>query len=319
MVTVAYLFAGQGSQAVGMGKDLVAEFPRARELFEKAGAILGFDLARVCFEGPAEELNRTDRCQPALLVHGLACLEVARKKGLPEADAAAGLSLGEYTAHVYSGSFSFEDGVRLLQKRGQFMQEACDRTPSGMVSILGLGRDKVDEAVRGQGDVGVANLNSPGQIVISGENAALERATARCKELGAKRAIPLKVAGAYHSVVMKPAQEKMQRELAQVHIARPRIPVWVATEWPHRRPVRRALRWDGLFPTRLPGPEALAELTGEIRASRPAADPFDVIVDLPPGDDLGPWAQAGATWAVTDFGIQPTQAEVREVIDAGPG
>jgi len=226
MVTVAYLFAGQGSQAVGMGKDLVAEFPRARELFEKAGAILGFDLARVCFEGPAEELNRTDRCQPALLVHGLACLEVARKKGLPEADAAAGLSLGEYTAHVYSGSFSFEDGVRLLQKRGQFMQEACDRTPSGMVSILGLGRDKVDEAVRGQGDVGVANLNSPGQIVISGENAALERATARCKELGAKRAIPLKVAGAYHSVVMKPAQEKMQRELAQVHIARPRIPVW---------------------------------------------------------------------------------------------
>jgi len=226
MVSVGYLFAGQGAQAVGMGKDLVAAFPKAKELFERAGAILGFDLARVCFEGPVEELNRTDRCQPALLVHGLACLEVARAKGLAEGEAAAGLSLGEYTAHVYAGSLTFEDGVRLLQKRGQFMQEACDRTPSGMVSILGLDREKVAQAVQGQGDVSVANLNAPGQIVISGENAALERAVAKCKELGAKRAIPLKVAGAYHSVVMKPAQEKMQAELAAVAISRPRIPVY---------------------------------------------------------------------------------------------
>jgi [acyl-carrier-protein] S-malonyltransferase len=226
MVSVAYLFAGQGAQAVGMGRDLTAAFPEAKALFDRAGSILGFDLAKVCFEGPAEELNRTDRCQPALLVHGLACLEVAKKKGLPEAGAAAGLSLGEYTAHVFAGSLTFEDGVRLLQKRGRFMQEACDRTPSGMVSILGLDRDKVTQAVTGQGDVGIANLNSPGQIVISGENAALERATARCKELGAKRAIPLKVAGAYHSVVMKSAQEKMKTELAGVRIARPRIPVY---------------------------------------------------------------------------------------------
>jgi alkanesulfonate monooxygenase SsuD/methylene tetrahydromethanopterin reductase-like flavin-dependent oxidoreductase (luciferase family) len=108
-------------------------------------------------------------------------------------------------------------------------------------------------------------------------------------------------------------------EFQPVPVQRPRIPVWVAAEWPHRRPVRRALRWDGLFHTRVPGPEALAELTGEIRASRPAADPFDVIVDIPPGEDPAPWARAGATWAVTDFGIQPTQAEVREVIDTGPG
>ena len=226
MVTTAYLFAGQGAQAVGMGKDLVAAFPKTRELYDRATAILGFDLAKVCFEGPAEELNRTDRCQPALLVHGLACLEVAKAKGLPEGEAAAGLSLGEYTAHVYAGSLTFEDGVRLLQKRGRAMQEACDRTPSGMVSILGLERARVAEAVQGQGDVGIANLNGPGQIVISGENAALEKAVAKCKELGAKRAIPLKVAGAYHSVVMKPAQEQMQAELAAVTIARPRIPVY---------------------------------------------------------------------------------------------
>ncbi|HYE98703.1 MAG TPA: ACP S-malonyltransferase [Planctomycetota bacterium] len=225
-MNVAYLFAGQGAQKVGMGKDLAEAFPKTRELFERASGILGFDLARVCFEGPAEELNRTDRCQPALLVHGIACLEVARAKGFPEAEAAAGLSLGEYTAHVYAGSLTFEDGVKLLQKRGRFMQEACDATPSGMVSILGLEREKVAQAVEGQGDVGVANLNCPGQIVISGEAKALERATARAKELGAKRAIPLKVAGAYHSVVMKPAQEKMKAELAAVRIAKPRIPVY---------------------------------------------------------------------------------------------
>jgi [acyl-carrier-protein] S-malonyltransferase len=209
-----------------MGKDLAAAFPKAKELFARASAILGFDLARVCFEGPAEELNRTDRCQPALLVHGIACLEVAGQKGLPAGEAAAGLSLGEYTAHVYAGSLSFEDGVRLLQKRGTFMQEACDRTPSGMVSILGLDREKCAQACQGQGDVGVANLNAPGQIVLSGENAALERAVAKAKELGAKRAIPLKVAGAYHSVVMKSAQEQMQKELAAVTISRPRIPVY---------------------------------------------------------------------------------------------
>jgi len=226
VVGVAYLFAGQGAQSVGMGKDLVEEFPKAKALFDRASAILGFDLARVCFEGPAEELNRTDRCQPALLVHGIACLEVAAKKGLPPAEAAAGLSLGEYTAHVYAGSLTFEDGVQLLRKRGQYMQEACDRTPSGMVSILGLDRDKCRQACEGQGDVGVANLNAPGQIVLSGENASLERAVARAKELGAKRAIPLKVAGAYHSVVMKPAQERMQKELAAVTISRPRIPVY---------------------------------------------------------------------------------------------
>jgi [acyl-carrier-protein] S-malonyltransferase len=222
MVNVAYLFAGQGAQKVGMGKDL----PGAKPLYDRASELLGFDLAKVSFEGPPEELNRTDRCQPALLVHGIACLEVAKAKGLPEAEAAAGLSLGEYTAHVHAGSLTFEDGVRLLQQRGRFMQEACDATPSGMVSILGLDRAKVAEAVAGQGDVGIANLNAPGQIVISGENAALERAVAKCKELGAKRAIPLKVAGAYHSVVMKPAQEKMRAALAGVKISRPRIPVY---------------------------------------------------------------------------------------------
>lgn len=223
---VAYLFAGQGAQTVGMGKDLVTAYPKARELFDRASALLEFDLAKICFEGPPDELNRTDHCQPALLVHGLACLEAAARLGAPPAEAAAGLSLGEYTAHVYAGSLTFEDGVRLLQKRGRYMQEACDRTPSGMVSILGLGREQCLQACQGQGDVSVANLNAPGQIVLSGENVALAKAVEAAKALGAKRAIPLKVAGGYHSGVMKPAQEKMQAELARVKIERPRIPVF---------------------------------------------------------------------------------------------
>lgn len=226
MVTTAYVFSGQGAQTVGMGRDLVEAFPETRAHFDRAGEILGFDLAKLCFEGPAEELNRTDRCQPALLVHGIACLASARAKGIPEAEAAAGLSLGEYTALVHAGALTFEDGVRLLEERGRLMQEACDAVPSGMISILGLDREKIAEACAGQGDVGIANLNAPGQTVISGEKAALEKAAERCKQFGAKRAIPLKVAGAYHSVVMKPAQEKMQASLSKVAITPPRIPVY---------------------------------------------------------------------------------------------
>lgn len=240
----AWLFAGQGAQAVGMARSLCETHPRARELFARAGQVLGYDLAKLCFDGPAEELNRTDRCQPALLVHGIAALEAARAQGAPEAEAAAGLSLGEYTAHVFAGSISFEEGVALVAKRGRYMQEACDATPSGMVSILGLDHEKVAEACRGQGDVGIANLNGGGQIVISGAVGALEMAVARCKEMGAKRAIPLKVAGAYHSVVMKGAQEKMRKELDAVKIAAPRIPVFAnVSARPLRNPgeIREAL------------------------------------------------------------------------------
>ncbi len=225
MVKTAYIFSGQGAQSVGMGKNLFDSDSPGREIFLQANEILDFDLVKVCLEGPQEDLNRTDICQPALLVHGLAVLHhYESEHGPKNPQAAAGLSLGEYTAHVYAGSLSLEDGVRLVQQRGRYMQEACDATPSGMASIIGMKEEQV-AACLGEG-VGIANLNAPGQIVISGEKEALKAAGALCKEAGARKVIPLRVAGAYHSVVMKPAAEKMKAELAKVRIEPPRIPIY---------------------------------------------------------------------------------------------
>jgi [acyl-carrier-protein] S-malonyltransferase len=226
MAKVAVVFAGQGAQAIGMGKALCDRHPPARSLFGRASEVLGFDLAKVCFEGPAEQLNRTDVCQPALLVHAIAAADAHSFDG-HEIVATAGLSLGEYTANLFAGSLTFEDAVRLVKKRGAWMQEACDATPSGMVSVLGLDLANVRAAIAGFDGVGVANVNSPGQIVISGANEPLGKAAEACKAAGAKRCIPLKVAGAYHSPVMAPAQEKMRAELARAKFAAPRVPVVV--------------------------------------------------------------------------------------------
>ncbi|MBI4564474.1 MAG: ACP S-malonyltransferase [Planctomycetes bacterium] len=228
MAKIAVVFAGQGAQSVGMGKALCAQHPPARALFDRAGKALGFDLAQICFEGPADILNRTDVCQPALLVHGVAAAEAYRAAGGFEAHkivATAGLSLGEYTANVFAGALRFEDAVALVAKRGRWMQEACDATPSGMVSVLGLDLPRVREAISRFPGVGVANVNSPGQIVISGPNEPLAQAAEACKAAGAKRCIPLRVAGAYHSEVMRPAQDKMRSELARTEFASPAIPV----------------------------------------------------------------------------------------------
>jgi [acyl-carrier-protein] S-malonyltransferase len=218
---LAYVFAGQGDQVVGMGKALCDAKPEARKLFDRASAILGFDLAKVCFEGPAEQLQRTDVCQPALLVHAVAATLLR-----PDAKPAvvAGLSLGEYSANVFAGSLSFEEGVRLVMLRGRFMQEACEATPSGMVAPIGLDRAKAEEAAT-YGGVNVANYNAPGQYILSGANDALKKAVEKATALGARKCIPLKVAGAYHSDCMKPAQEKLQAELAKAAFSAPRMPV----------------------------------------------------------------------------------------------
>lgn len=216
---------------VGMGKRLYESLPAARRLYDRAGEILGYDLAKLCFEGPAEQLDSTVFSQPALFVTSLAALESLRAES-PEVvlacEATAGLSLGEYTAMVFAGVMDFEDGLMLVQERGAAMQEAADATPSGMVSILGLERSQVEELcrrVRGNDILEVANLLCPGNIVISGTNAACERAAEAAPAAGAMKAVPLAVAGAFHTSIMRPADERLADVLASVPMRRPRIMV----------------------------------------------------------------------------------------------
>ena len=225
----AALFPGQGAQVVGMGKDLCEKSAAARATFEEADRILGIGLGKVCFEGPEETLNRTDTCQPAILVHSVAALRAMEEKGVPlKADLAAGLSLGEYTAHVFAGSISFADAVRLVRRRGEAMQAACDRQPSTMATVLGLDLEKLRQAVAeaaSKGVIVIANILGPGQYAISGSTAAVEAACEEAKKRGAKRAIPLKVAGAFHSPLMAPAVETLRAALANTEIKTPAIPV----------------------------------------------------------------------------------------------
>jgi [acyl-carrier-protein] S-malonyltransferase len=228
----AFLFPGQGAQFVGMGKELYAELPAARELFDRAGEILGFDLKQICFEGPAEALEATDVSQPAILVASLAALE-SLKATQPEVVAgvsgSAGLSLGEYTALVLAGAMDFETALRVVRQRGRLMQEAAVASPSGMSSILGLDEAKVDEVlakVAPTGRLWKANMLGPGNIVVSGEKSALAGLEAPALEAGAMKVIPLAVAGAFHSPLMKPADEKLAAVLASANIQAPQLPVY---------------------------------------------------------------------------------------------
>ncbi len=225
------MFPGQGAQTVGMGRQLAGSLPGVRELYDRAGEVLGYDLARLCFEGPAEELDSTVCSQPALFVTSLAALEALRAES-PEVvlacEAAAGLSLGEYTAMVFAGAMEFEDGLMLVQKRGAAMQEAADATPSGMASILGLERVEVEalcDRARGEDILEIANLLCPGNIVISGHNAACERAAEMAQSAGAMKAVPLAVAGAFHTRIMQPADQRLAEALADVPMQGPKIPV----------------------------------------------------------------------------------------------
>jgi [acyl-carrier-protein] S-malonyltransferase len=222
---IALLFAGQGAQAVGMGKDLAAEFAGSAEIFKRADDILGFELSRTAFEGPADELTKTSVCQPALYVHGLACLAVLKEK-LPQFvfHAAAGLSLGEFTAHAAAGTFDFDTGLDLVAKRSQAMQEACENTQGSMAAIIGGEEGRVRELATAAG-VDVANLNSPGQIVLSGEASKIAHAASLAKAYGARKAVELQVAGAFHSRLMESAYLKLQKVLAETSIKSPDVPV----------------------------------------------------------------------------------------------
>ena len=221
----ALLFSGQGAQAVGMGKDLAATFPAAADLFARADSILGYSLSEIAFGGPADELTKTSVCQPALYTHGLAALTVLKEK-FPALsfDAAAGLSLGEFTAHSAAGTFDFETGLRLVDRRSRFMQEACEATEGGMAAIIGAEEQQVRD-LAAAADVDVANFNSPGQIVISGEKAKIALAVGMAKEYGARKAVELTVAGAFHSRLMEPAYQRLAAVLAQTRIVMPPVPV----------------------------------------------------------------------------------------------
>ena len=237
MKSAAWLFPGQGAQAVGMGRDLAEQVPAAGALFRRASEVLGFDLAKVCFEGPDTELTRSDRAQPAIFTVSMACAEALSqaKPGLAWAFS-AGHSLGEWSALCAAGAVSFEDALRILQARGRFMQEACEQNPGAMLAVLGLPREGVEQVAARSG-AEVANFNEPSQTVLSGTREAIDAAEKVAVELKAKRAVRLPVAGAFHSTLMKPAADRLAELLAGVAFAVPRFPVMAnATGRPHGGP-----------------------------------------------------------------------------------
>lgn len=279
---VAFIFPGQGAQAVGMGKALYAENPAARSLFDRAGEILGFDLKAICFDGPAEALEATDVSQPAIFVASLAALEEL-KASQPEVVAscagAAGLSLGEYTALVFAGTLDFETGLGIVRQRGQAMQAAALASPSGMTSVLGLDEAQVDvicARVAGAGRLWKANMLGPGNIVVSGDKAALAEVGAIAAELGAMKVIPLPVAGAFHTPLMKPADATLATVLKGAELHAPRIAVYANVDaTPHTSDldairaslamqVTSGVRWDDSM-------------------RRMLADGFDTFYEIGPG------------------------------------
>jgi [acyl-carrier-protein] S-malonyltransferase len=281
MAKVAFLFPGQGAQAVGMGKGLYDELPAARTLFDRANELLGFDLKAVCFEGPAEALEATDVSQPAIYVASLAALEslkATEPDRVASAAGAAGLSLGEYTALTFVGALDFETGLKLVRRRGEAMQAAALAMPSGMTSIIGLDEAAIDELCRRvapSGRLWKANLLGPGNIVVSGEKSALAAVESAATELGAGRVVPLAVAGAFHSPIMQSGADKLDETLASVIFRNPRIPVYSNVDAePHADPA--AIR-----------PKLIAQVVGEVRweqcMRRMIADGFDTFYEVGPG------------------------------------
>jgi [acyl-carrier-protein] S-malonyltransferase len=232
MPRTAFLFPGQGAQTVGMAGVLCGGAPAAKSLFDRAAVVLGYDLLDLCVNGPAERLNATDISQPAIFVASLAALEqlkATEPDTLKEVVATAGLSLGEYTALVYAGAMSFDDGLKVVQARGRAMQAAADATPSGMASVLGLEVADIEPLVieaRGGDTLEIANYLCPGNTVVSGSLAAIERLEQLGAQKGGLRTMRLAVAGAFHTSLMKPADQKLADALAGVTIDPPSVPVW---------------------------------------------------------------------------------------------
>jgi [acyl-carrier-protein] S-malonyltransferase len=281
MPKIAFLFPGQGAQVVGMCRELDQEIPAVAALFDRASEILGIDLRHLCTVGPAEALEATDVSQPAIFVASLAALE-SLKLNNPEVIAAcqgaAGLSLGEYTALVFAGAVDFERGLKLVQRRGQAMQAASLAAPSGMTSVLGLDEPAIDELCRRvapYGRVWKANLLGPGNVVVSGETAALAHVAGIASDLGAIRSLPLAVAGAFHSELMKPADLQLAEVLDQTPIESPRIPVYSNVDAAsHSAPddIRRTLV-----------AQVIQGVRWEDSMRRMLADGFDTFYEIGPG------------------------------------
>ncbi|MDQ6764478.1 MAG: ACP S-malonyltransferase [Verrucomicrobiota bacterium] len=222
---IALLFAGQGAQSVGMGAELAQDFPAAAELFARADTVLNRKLSEIAWTGPIDQLTRTSNCQPALYVHGLACLAALRAvAGEFPVEAAAGLSLGEWTAHAAAETFDFATGLKLVEARGRFMETACEATAGAMAAMIGADEGAV-RSLAADTDVDVANLNAPGQVVVSGEAAKVELAVTLAKEHGIRRATLLNVAGAYHSRLMNEAYLRLEEPLLEAELRLPRFPV----------------------------------------------------------------------------------------------
>ena len=255
MHKTALLFAGQGAQVVGMGRDLAEKYPTAKALFERANEVLGYDLASICFAGPDLELTKTENAQPAIYLVSWIAFQMLKEQNPTLAfGATAGLSLGELTALAAAGVFSFEDGLKVVRLRGRYMQEACEVTKGSMAAVIGLDEGPTRE-VCAEAGVQLANLNCPGQLVISGEADKITAACELAKARGAKRAIPLTVAGAYHSPLMASAQPKLRGALAEVPLHLPSVPVISnVTAQPHATPgeihgrlvdqVTSSVRWE---------------------------------------------------------------------------
>lgn len=259
MPRTAFLFPGQGAQTVGMAGALAQSLPAAKALFDRAQAILGYDLLAVCVNGPAERLNATDVSQPAIFVTSLAALEqlrTAEPDASSEVVATAGLSLGEYTALVYAGALTFEDGLRVVQARGRAMQAAAEAAPSGMVSVLGLEIPDIDVLLaeaRPAGTIQIANYLCPGNTVLSGSLPAIERIEQLAVEKGGIRTVRLAVAGAFHTDLMKPADLRLAEALRNAAISAPAVPVWSNVDAkPHTDPaeIRELLVRQVVYPVR---------------------------------------------------------------------
>jgi [acyl-carrier-protein] S-malonyltransferase len=240
---IAFIFPGQGSQKIGMGRALADAFPVCRQTFEEADAALGEPLSRIIFEGPADRLTLTENTQPAILAVSVAASRLLASRGLTPAFV-AGHSLGEYSANVVAGTFAFADALRLVRRRGRYMQEAVPAGEGAMAAILGLDADAVARACAESADgevVSAANLNGAGQIVIAGASAAVKRAGERAKALGAKRVVPLPVSAPFHCALMKPAETRLAPELRALEVHAPRVPIVANVDAEPKRDARGAI------------------------------------------------------------------------------